>query len=116
MSPEERTRRALVRAAGMPDEVARRLGIGIRSEGRRALNARLESETKGRTITSGIVHPPDRQKIKKPWSPIREACAIVAIFSQRLDDGRWVINPDAVTRQDRKAARQLLRSVGGVVG
>jgi hypothetical protein len=54
--------------------------------------------------------------IKKPWSPIREACSIVAIFSHLGDDKRWVINPDHVTRQDRKASRQLLRSVGGIVG
>lgn len=64
---------------------------------------------------AGDPRPRDRNG-KLPWSPIREACRIVAIFSHRTDDGVWRINPDLATRQERKAARQLLRSVGGRVG
>jgi len=83
----------------------------IRGEGRRALNVRLESETKGRTHRSTNLDVSKNYEFstvrnvaaysakKKPWSPIREACSIVAIFSHLGDDKRWVINPDHVTRQ-----------------
>ena len=101
----------------------------IRNEGRRALNARLERETLGKTHVSLTLNAdketytwhtlrnvPAHATVKRPWSPIREACSIVAIFSQRGDDGIWRINHDRATRQERKAARALLRFADGKVG
>jgi hypothetical protein len=103
-----------------------------RSEGRRALALRLERETKGGTHRStnlpfgdGIKAPyefytlrnaPARPRAKKRWSPEREASRILAVFAQQRDDKRWVQNLDHAERMDRKAARQLLRAIGGKVG
>jgi hypothetical protein len=97
-------------------------------EGRRGLRDRLERETKGKTHRSTnldvskdyqfstLRNVEGHSKVKRPWSPIREACSIVAIFSQRGDDGVWRINLDKTTRQERRAARALIRFEGGKVG
>lgn len=87
----------------------------IRSLGRRETAKHLEAATNGRTV-AGPHHAPNPKKGKKPWTPIREACSIVAIFSHRRDDGVWAINPDRETRQERKAARSMIRFAGGKVG
>lgn len=110
-------------------------GIGIRSEGRRALALRLERETKGRDHVSltwtlapepgpperiytghTLRNAPARPRAKKRWSPEREASRILAVFAHQRDDKRWVQNLDHAERIDRKAARQLLRAIGGKVG
>jgi hypothetical protein len=104
-------------------------GSGIRNEGRRALALRLERKTKGRTHISmtwaadketytphTLRIVPEPPRVKRPWSPEREACSIVAIFAQRGDDKVWRINIDHATQQERKAARAVIRFAGGKVG
>ena len=84
----------------------------IRNIGRRGMRDLLGEGS----LCANSMKQPAKPVIKKPWSPIREACSIVAIFSHRADDGMWYINPDVETRQERKAARALLRMSGGKVG
>lgn len=87
--------------------------IGERlQKGRTVRKARMPT---GVTILVDDPRPRDRNG-KLPWTPIREACSIVAIFSHRRDDGVWAINPDRETRQERKAARSMIRFAGGKVG